>query len=269
MNAVNRNEVTNMSRYDEFLDEVRRTRSERTYVNYCDALRCFPEGTKEEVLAYIERKDVAGTTKKLRLGILRQALLYSGELTKEIQRLVRGFKPNIKVQPCPTPADIELLWSGLRNHRDKAIVALMAYNGLRLSEVAGLTLDDIGEKTVTLRNTKGKRDAVIPLVHPRVIEEISAYLAERTSESPALFINKNGGALSAMGIKMMVHREFVDNELDFHCHSLRRFYANTLMRAGVPLEKLCACMRHSSVTTTMKYLNIDTADVRECLEAAI
>ena len=83
-----------MSRYDEFIDEVRRTRSERTYVNYCDALRCFPEGNKEEVLEYIERTDIAGSTKKLRLTILRQALLYIGGMTQDIMRLIRGYKPN-------------------------------------------------------------------------------------------------------------------------------------------------------------------------------
>ena len=269
MNAVNRNEVTNMSRYDEFLDEVRRTRSERTYVNYCDALRCFPEGNKEEVLEYIERTDIAGSTKKLRLTILRQALLYIGGMTQDIMRLIRGYKPNEAVQPCPTDADIEILWSNLRSHRDKAIVALMAYNGLRLSEVANLTLDDLGENTLKLRDTKGKRDAVIPLVHPRVKAELAAYLKERFSDSPAIFIGVRGDALKSGGIKTMVRKEFKDNGMEFHCHSLRRYFANTLMKAGTPLEKLCKCMRHSSVTTTMKYLNIDTTDVKEALEAVI
>ena len=256
-------------KYDEFLEEIQRTRSANTYESYKDALACFPEGTKEEVLEYIESPDVADSTKKLRLGILRQALLYNGALTKEIQRLIKGYKGNVKVQPCPTPADVEKLWSGLRSHRDKLIVALMAYNGLRVSEVAGITLEDIGEHSITLRNTKGKRDAVIPLVHPRVIDELAAYLKERPCNIPELFISRRRQAMSSATMKMMVRNEFSDNGLGFHAHSLRRYYANTLMKAGVSLEKLCKCMRHSSVTTTMRYLNISMDDVKEALEAAV
>ena len=257
-----------MMKYDDFLEEVRRTRSADTYESYKFSLKCFPEGTKEEVLAYIERKDIADSTKKLRLVVLKQALLYIGGMTQDIHRLISGYRPNVAVQPCPTTADVEKLWSGLRSHRDKLIVALMAYNGLRVSEVAGITLDDLGNDTVTLRGTKGKRDAVIPLVHPRVKDELAFYLKERFSDSSALFIGVRG-AMTTNGIKQVINKEFKDNEMPFHCHSLRRYYANTLMNAGVSLEKLCKCMRHSSVTTTMRYLNISTDDVKEALEAAV
>ena len=266
MNAVNQNEVTNMN-YDEFLDEVRRTRSENTYESYCDALACFPECTKEEVLSYIAG-DASDSTKKLRLTILRQALIFYGKLDRDFQRIIKGFKGNAKVQPCPTAADVEKLWSNLRSHRDKLIVALMAYNGLRVSEVVGIAMTDLGKHSITLRNTKGKHDDIIPLVHPRVIEELSAYLKER-KVSPWLFVSKRGNQLAVETVKSMVRKEFRDNGMEFHCHSLRRYYANTLMNAGIPLEKMCKCMRHSNVTTTMKYLNISVADVKECLEAVI
>lgn len=122
--------------------------------------------------------------------------------------------------------------------------ALMAYNGLRVGEVAGLDMDDLLKgNRLMLRNTKGKRDAIIPLVHPRVLSSLKAYLRGRKSTSPALFLNYKGDRISFNGLTQLIRNDFHDNGLNFHAHSLRRYFANTLSRNGIPVQDIQVAMR--------------------------
>lgn len=245
------------SLWREFLDDVRATKSENTYKNYKNALRYFRDGSLEEIKTFLGN-GLADSTKKQTLKVLCIALEYNDMYDKSHRKLIKSYKPNVSVQECPSGKDVELVWSNLSTDRDRAMFALMAYNGLRVGEVVGLDMCDILEgHRLRLRNTKGKRDAIIPLIHPRVLDSLAAYLKERHSDSPALFLNHRGERMKGNGLAKLMRREFHDNGLDFHAHSLRRFFANTLSRNGIPVQDIQVAMRHASITTTMGYLNID------------
>ena len=152
-------------------------------------------------------------------------------------------------------------------HRDRAMFALMAYNGLRIGEVTGLDISDLlKDNRLMLRNTKGKRDAIIPLVHPRVLSSLKAYIKGRNSESPALFLNHRGNRMSCNGLAQLIRNEFHDNGLAFHAHSLRRYFANTLSKNGIPVQDIQVAMRHANIVTTMGYLNIDENKTKSILQ---
>ena len=255
-----------MSLWREFLDDVHATKSENTYKNYRNALKYFKDGSLDEIKAFLGN-DLADSTKKQTLKVLCIALEYNDMYDKAHRRLIRSYKPNVTIQECPTDKDIELVWGNLLTHRDRAMFALMAYNGLRIGEVAGLDMDDIlrGNR-LRLRNTKGKRDAIIPLVHPRVLSSLRAYIKERNSNSPALFLNHRGMRMSCNGLAQLIRNEFHDNGLNFHAHSLRRYFANTLSNCGIPVQDIQVAMRHASVTTTMGYLNPDENRTKSVLQ---
>ena len=253
------------SLWHDFLSDIRATKSENTYKNYRNALRYFKDGSLDEIKEFLG-KNLADSTKKQVLKVLCVALEYNDMYDKAHRKLIKSYRPNVAIQECPTDKDIELVWSNLLTHRDRAMFALMAYNGLRVGEVVGLDMDDVltGHR-LRLRNTKGKRDAIIPLVHPRVLSSLKAYLKERNSESPALFLNHRGMRMSSNGLAQFIRNEFHDNGLDFHAHSLRRYFANTLSKNGIPVQDIQVAMRHASITTTMRYLNIDEDKTRDIL----
>lgn len=254
-----------VSLWRDFLDDVHATKSKNTYKNYRNALRYFKDGSLDEIKTFLGN-NLADSTKKQTLRVLCVALEYNDMYDKAHKKLIKSYKPNVTIQECPTDKDVELVWSNLLTHRDRAMFALMAYNGLRVGEVVGLDMDDVltGHR-LRLRNTKGKHDAIIPLVHPRVLSSLKAYIKERNSESSALFLNHRGMRMSCNGLAQFVRNEFHDNGLAFHAHSLRRYFANTLSRNGIPVQDIQVAMRHASITTTMGYLNIDEDKTRDIL----
>ena len=254
------------SLWHNFLDDVRATKSGNTYKSYQNALRYFKDGSLEEIRAFLGN-DLADSTKKQTLRILCIALEYNDMYDKARRKLIKSYRPNITVQECPTDKDIELVWGNLLTHRDRAMFALMAYNGLRVGEVSGLDMSDLLKgNRLMLRNTKGKHDTIIPLVHPRVLSSLKAYIKERKGDSPALFLNHRGARISSNGLTQLIRNEFHDNGLDFHAHSLRRYFANTLSKNGIPVQDIQVAMRHANIVTTMGYLNINEDKTKSVLQ---
>lgn len=219
------------------------------------------------MLKYLSRNDIKETTKKNRLLALRLALRATGRLTDDISRIIDGFKCNKGVEPCPTDREIKEIISSRRNVRDKLMLSLMAYSGLRISEVVGLEMSDINleQWTLRLRNTKGKQDAYLPIVHKSIKENLLKYFGERQSSSPNLFVSCNGKPLQVNSAKTLVLRWCRALELPYHAHSFRRYFANTLSRNNIPVQYIMTAMRHKNIATTMTYLNINGDDVRQVL----
>ena len=257
--------------YTDFLSEIQQTKSLNTFKTYRRALGFFPQGTREEAVNVIS-SGLSDTTKRLYLQVFRSALEWYGASDRDITRIIKGFRAEETVEPCPTAANVELLWKGLTKPRDKAIFALMCYNGLRVGEIASIKMQDVSDDSILIRHTKGKQDAVIPLVHGRVRDALQSYIKARRKVtgrgiSDVLFLTAGGKPLGIRDIQRFIKNECEMNGLDFHCHSFRRFFANTLKKAGVPVEDIQQCLRHKTVTTTMKYLNFGEGAVKNTLAA--
>jgi integrase len=244
--------------YTEFLNEIKMTKRKSTWEYYQYALANFPEATPEEVCKFIDTYNAADTTKKGYLRVLNIALEYYGLMTKPMKRIIRGFRPDEPIQECPTTEQVELVWKNLPSSRERAMFSLMAYMGLRIGEVIRLNLDDIRKDRVVLQKTKGHRADVLPLVHPRVKQSINEYIhGDRLdTDDTALFTGRRG-RLGLGTAKNMFCKEFRDNGLSqFHCHSLRRYFANMMYTHGVSLIDMQDNMRHASADTTRRYLNL-------------
>lgn len=253
--------------YSEFLAEVKVLRSKATYEGYCAALKHFPNPTKENILKFIESDKYSSSTKKERLRVLAAALRWYNKMDRGIERVIKGYRENKTVEPCPTKEQVELAWNQLGNNRDRAMFALMAYNGLRIGEVYNLDRSDVDieHHILVVRGTKGKRDAIIPLVHPRVQKYLYAWMTESDARNKALFVGPNG-RLSYGYLKHKFQDVFRGIGMEFHAHSLRRFFANSMYSEGASLQDMCMAMRHANVSTTMRYLNIGQQNVIATLQ---
>jgi integrase len=82
--------------------------------------------------------------------------------------------------------------------RDRLLLALFSYSGLRRSELLGLDLDDVDlDRCVfRVRNAKGEHERVVP-VYPGLVPLVIAYVGVRPQSSdPALFLGVHGRRLT-------------------------------------------------------------------------
>ncbi|MBI3593080.1 MAG: tyrosine-type recombinase/integrase [Nitrospirae bacterium] len=102
---------------------------------------------------------------------------------------------------------------GLLPVRDRAILELLYSSGLRVSEVAGLNVDDLNlrEGLVKARG-KGKKERMVPIGN-KAVDALKSYLIERMlfrkkktlpDRDAAFFLNRNGGRLTDRQIRRIV-----------------------------------------------------------------
>ena len=143
--------------------------------------------------------------------------------------------------------------------RDEALVTFMLNSGLRVSEVASLTLEDVevGERkgAVTVRSGKGTKSRTVPL-NAEARRALQKYLADREGEDKEwpLFLGQRGDPLGDNGIRYLVRKYTRLAGLE-HCspHTLRHTFAKRLVDAGVSLEKVAALLGYEDLNTTRIY----------------
>lgn len=247
--------------YKEYLDYVRVTKSANTLESYQHALDYFPQGNTEDVIEILKDERLADSTKELRLRIFKSAMKFYNAWTKALALLVDGWHGNENVQPCPSREEVEQIFLAAKLPHHRLALMLMAFNGLRVGEVASLNVEHVDEvhKRLILKQTKGKRDAYMPIASAEEWALIME-LCKRKQAGDSLVGLKLGT------LKNLVHRLAKSQGLDYHAHSLRRYFANNLKKKDVHIEDIQTLMRHKSIMTTRRYLNIDEEDSREILK---
>jgi site-specific recombinase XerD len=145
--------------------------------------------------------------------------------------------------------------------------------GLRVGEVARLSLDDIDWQaaTLTLRHTKGRREDVLPL--PATTgQAIAAYLRH---ERPAVqhrmvfarHLTPREQLLTVHAVRTIIRRAFARAGLPHtRSHLLRHTMAARLLDGGASLKEVADVLRHRSLNTTLIYAKLDS---RSLIEVAL
>jgi integrase/recombinase XerD len=151
--------------------------------------------------------------------------------------------------------------SGPAAARDRAVLALLADLGLRVGEVVGLDVDDLGAERGhrSLRFTgKGGRPRRRALA-PGTAAALDAYLAGRdpAPTSGPLFATATGGRIDRHAVFRLVRRlareAGIASWQRLSPHSLRHAFATTARAEGVPLEDVQDAMGHADPRTTRRY----------------
>jgi site-specific recombinase XerD len=138
--------------------------------------------------------------------------------------------------------------------------------GLRATEVAGLTLDDLDEATGTLRLTAGKsrRDRVLPMSHRVRRAVVDYYRRHRPKTDDChVFLRHRvpiGAAVSRELVRGVMRRAYVavgGCEKWTGTHVLRHTAATRLHRAGADLKRVADILGHRSIDTTIIYTKVD------------
>ena len=190
--------------------------------------------------------------------------------------LVPDFKKNFDYLKPEERACIESVLTGTSlTLRDKAIGILAYYTGLRSSEIANLTLDDIDLDHDWINITsqqKTKQPLTLPL-RPIVRDAICEYVEKGrpASTDEHLFLtgqvpykclcagsmaNVAGSIMDAAGVRVEAGRRGL--------HLFRHAFASDLVSRNVPGETVSALLGHSSFTALDSYLDADIEHLRSC-----
>lgn len=161
--------------------------------------------------------------------------------------------------------EVEKLFAVIEDRRDRAIFLLMLRSGLRVSEVARLTLRDLflAESPPRLRiHGKNDRERSVYLSAATVLA-LKAYLAERPKvENDTVFLTYAGEGIGVRGIqkRLQQYRQMAGIELT--AHQLRHNFANNLVLADVPVTSIQKLLGHVWVGTTQNYIAANDAKVK-------
>lgn len=163
-----------------------------------------------------------------------------------------------------SPQDVDRLNAALRTHRDRAMVALMLFGGLRRCEVLGLRFPDvqIADRRVFIAEGKGGHHRVVPIAD-RFFDALGDYLHEERPDTVTdrVFVvlkgPRRGQPLSAEGLDEILagarHRAGLQRAT---CHQLRHTCLTRLREAGMALEAVQAQAGHLSIESTRVYLHL-------------
>ncbi len=153
--------------------------------------------------------------------------------------------------------------------RDRAILRILCYTGLRVSELCSLDRKDLDlgdAPSLTVRAGKGRKRRHIPLGEDdrSILREwLDARGRIQRSTTTALFVsldNRSGGSrLSPRGARGIVDKYLEMANLKKpgrSCHALRHSTATWLLAAGVPMEVIADLLGHSSVSVTAIYAKV-------------
>jgi len=161
--------------------------------------------------------------------------------------------------------------------RNRLIVVLSYYVGLRACEICSLTVGDVvdGEgnikDTVILKShqTKGNKSNSVYL-SDTVKDEIRKYFSEysylTTLKQSSLLQSQKGGGFSSMTIQHLFKKLYKSIGLDdCSSHSGRRTMITQLAEKGVSVRVIQELARHSDLSTTQRYIDVSVDKLRNAV----
>jgi len=166
-------------------------------------------------------------------------------------------------------------FSGTRN---KAVLEVLYSTGGRVSEIAGIKIDDLDlTRGLVSLFGKGRKQRLAALGRyalsaiEKYIPRREARLAKTKRETQALFINKNGGPLSSRSIEAIVTKALIMAGLwkrGLSAHTLRHSFATHLLNRGADLRFVQEMLGHKNLSTTQIYTHLSTDKLREVYDRA-
>lgn len=141
--------------------------------------------------------------------------------------------------------------------RIAAIIELILQTGLRISEVANLKAADAKGDSIKVESYATQPERSIPLNKPAQ-EVLASYMNIRPkSDSPYVFISKNGKPLAVRNIRASISRFMQKAELpSYSVNDLRTTFIVENLKAGVDLVLLSQVSGHKRLSTTERYLEL-------------
>lgn len=255
---------------------------------------CTPTGVDAAMirafLAGLRTKGVKASSIARKLATLRSLFRYLGRegivpispaaavsAPKQEKRLPRFLTQEeacrLVEHPSAAPARFGL--------RDRAILETLYSTGIRVSELAALSVEDglLPDGLIKVLG-KGRKERVVP-IGTHATEAITAYLASLPSRTELnadpdpkvrtpVFRNRFGKRLSVRSVERVVEKwsRQLANVPAISPHALRHSFATHLLDGGADLRSIQELLGHARLSTTQRYTHIATQRVMEAYDSA-
>ncbi len=167
-----------------------------------------------------------------------------------------SFKRPKKEKNLPRVIDGELIknrLSEISNLKHRAILTLTYSVGLRVSEIVNLKIGDINSRRmlIHIKNTKGRKDRVVPLSN-YVLDLLRDYYKEYRTKF-YLFNGQNSPQYSVSSCQK-IYKRYIDQNSSIH--TLRHSSFTNLLEGGTDLRVIQKIAGHSSSKTTEIYTHV-------------
>lgn len=160
--------------------------------------------------------------------------------------------------------------------RNRCMIELMYACGLRVSECAGIKIENVNlDDCYLIVLGKESKERMIPF-YPRCAELIQMYLQESRSqfvtqeEHGILFVNQRGKPITSRSIQLICEDSAKEAGLSLrlHPHMIRHSFATHLLDNGADLRIVQELLGHESLSTTQIYTHVTLDKLRRVVDLA-
>jgi integrase/recombinase XerC len=232
-----------------------------------------------EYLSYLVDEGVVKASIARKLSAIRSFFRYlvrEGIIPKNPIEQVSSPKLDKRLPSFLTLEEVERLLnapdlSTPLGQRDRALLELLYASGLRVSELVGLTLEQIDLETNEIRVLgKGSKERVVLMGLPAV-EALKNYLEQGRNQllgkkrSQALFLNRYGQPLLERSVQRLLNQYAKKAGIGkrVHPHLLRHTFATHMLDGGADLRVVQELLGHARLTSTQIYTHVTKGQARK------
>lgn len=268
----------------------RRNYSPHTIRNYMHTLRQFilwvnvpiEQVTHQILLSYIDHlldRRLTPKTINCHLDSIRGFYNYliHEERVAIVHPIKRGYTLRLS-RPLPRylrDEQVVRLFAVINKYRDRALFMMMLRCGLRVEEVANITMAalDLKRFQLIVYEGKGRKDRIVYLSRD-ALQALVEYLRVRPSSRvrKVFLVEKGihkGKCISVRGIQKRMEYYAKKAGLKVSCHQLRHTMATQLLNADADLVTIQDLLGHSRIKTTQRYCKVSNLKVQRDYHKAI
>ena len=246
----------------------------KTYIHQLEVFFGFysernpEEITTQDITAFnsefILKNNLSITFQNQTISALKK--FYSWNSSRRIE--IESIKRPRKSRPLPKVIPLEIvkeMLASISNPKHKLALSTIYGLGLRRSELMNLkrTAIDFHRKTVTIYNSKGKKDRVLPL--PEKLEKMMAdYIRQKQPQTWLIESTVKGRPYSATSLQNIFEKYMngVKENHNFSIHCLRHSIATHLLENGTDLRYIQELLGHKSSRTTEIYTHVSMKSLK-------
>jgi integrase/recombinase XerD len=192
---------------------------------------------------------------------------------KDKVKIAEGSEHEVEVL---TEEEIERLFFYIQSEqvsaRDRMIVLLLLYTGVRVSELVSIKLKDVDmlAMNLTIACGKGGKRREIPL-KTEVIEAVKEYLEgerkdSKFAQSEFLIHTNRAAKMDRDAVNKLLKKHGMQLNMVMKPHKFRHTFCTNLLKKGADLTVVAKLAGHASIQTTAKfYINTSQEDKRNAV----
>lgn len=171
---------------------------------------------------------------------------------------------------------LRIVETGSYARRDKLALALSIMGGMRVGEIAALTVGDVrgldGQAVevihLTKHQTKGHRSRRV-FVSDELRKILTTFLGhlKMTDAAPLIASSRTGKHMSTVTLSTRIKSIYRAAGIDTSSHAGRRTFATVKNELGIGMATIQHLMGHSSIQTTALYCHVSDEQLRNAANA--